>query len=215
MNIRARRDEDKQTRRNTILAASLAVWSDTDWNDFTMAAVARRAGIVKGTIYLYFATKEELFLALFQNMMLEYFDEIDALLAGGRRWSPSRVAATIADALLSRPAFARMFTVLGSILEHNISYQSAVEFKRFTLDRFTSTGTLLARRLGLRSPGEGLRLMLQLTALITGLAQMSHPAPVLEQVFKDKRLSVLRVDFRRELLDALETLFRGVERRKK
>ncbi|MHB9002173.1 MAG: TetR family transcriptional regulator, partial [Thermoanaerobaculia bacterium] len=180
-----------------------------------MDAVAGRAGVVKGTIYLYFATKEELLLALFQNMMLEYFDEVDALLAGGRRWSPSRVAATIADALLSRPPFARMFTVLGSILEHNISYESAVAFKHFTLDRFTRTGALLAHRLGLHSPGEGLRLMLQLTALITGLAQMSYPAPVLERVFKDKRLRALRVDFRRELLDATETLFRGIERRKK
>ncbi len=215
MYMRARKEEDKRERRRAILDAGQAVWNDTAWTQFTMADVAERAGVVKGTVYLYFATKEELFLALFQQMMEEYFDQVDALLSAGGRWSRSRVAVILTDSLLSRPPFARMFTLLGSILEQNVGYETARDFKSLTLDRFTRTGALLVRRLGLRAPEQGVRIMLQLTAVISGLAWMSYPAPVLEEVFaKNVRLRALRVDFRRELLDAATTLFRGIERRK-
>jgi AcrR family transcriptional regulator len=211
MKTRARKDDDKQERRQAILDAGLALWNEMSWNDFTMTAVAQRAGIVKGTVYLYFETKEQLFLALMEEQMRAYFDEVDALLGGRGRWSRMRVATAVAEPLLARPAFTRLLPLLGSILEYNVSYDRAAAFKRFTLERFTRTGALLCERLALRRVAGGVRLMMQLTALATGLAQMADPAPILAAVFDNEaELRVLRIDLRTELLHAMMTMFKGV-----
>ena len=75
MKQRARRAEDKAERTAAILKAGRELWSDG--NDFTMTEVAERAGIVKGTIYLYFKTREKLLQAIFKRVIDESFDDID------------------------------------------------------------------------------------------------------------------------------------------
>jgi len=42
----------------------------------TMRTIAREAHIAQGTIYLYFASKREILLALYRSMILESFEEI-------------------------------------------------------------------------------------------------------------------------------------------
>ena len=214
--LRARQPDDKQERRAAIMAAGLELWNETTWTDFTMSAVAERAGIVKGTVYLYFATKEQLFLALIEELLTEYFDDVDAALSEGGRWTKSRVVRALADATDGRESLARMLGVLGSILEHNISYDSALVFKRLTLARFTKTGALLAQRLPFVRTHEAVQLIARMSAFVTGLGHMAFPAPVIEQVFaREEALRPLQVNFKAELAATLATMLDGVERRKK
>jgi TetR/AcrR family transcriptional regulator, regulator of autoinduction and epiphytic fitness len=56
-------EKTAQTRR-TIVAAALAEFLENGFAGTTMDAVARRAGVAKGTPYRYFATKESLFEAV-------------------------------------------------------------------------------------------------------------------------------------------------------
>ena len=53
---RARKAEHKEERRGAIMAAAHEMYRDTPFAQITMAAVAERAGISKGTVYLYFVT---------------------------------------------------------------------------------------------------------------------------------------------------------------
>src|SRR6266568_4909739 len=147
MKVRARNEEDKLERRQAILDAGLELWNETSYADFTMSAVAEKAGVVKGTLYLYFETKEQLFLALISDMMGDYFDDVAVRLEEGRRWTKSRVVQALTDALDGREAFTRLLTTLGSICEHNVSYEHALAFKRGMRDRFAHTAALIARRL--------------------------------------------------------------------
>jgi len=212
MKQRARRDEDKAERIGAILDAGRELWSRSSWSDFTVGDVATRAGIVKGTVYLYFPSKERLLLAVFEEMLEEYLDDVDHALEKRRgRWKADHVADSFADALSGRDSFLRILPILGAILEHNVDYAAAVSFKRFTLTRLTRTASLLEARLTLKH-GHGLRFLLRVSALLTGLANMAFPAPVIEQVFHDEpELGVLRVDLRHELLDAVTTLLHGME----
>lgn len=209
--VRARKDGDKQRRRRTILDAALAVWNKTTWNGFTMNAVAGRAGLVKGTLYLYFATKEELLLAVFEELFADYFDSVDGRLSAGHgRWDAKRVARTLAAPLKERAAFLRLLSVLGSVLEHNIDFDRARAFKRLTLDRFAATGRLIESRLPHLRGGGGLRAVLALAALSIGLSQMAWPAPVLEDVFEaEPDLRVLRVEFQPAFIDAMTRILGG------
>jgi AcrR family transcriptional regulator len=212
MKVRARNFEDKQERRQAILDAGLEIWNETSYADFTMSAVAERAGVVKGTVYLYFETKEQLFMALISDMMVEYFDDVDARLEEGGRWSKSRVVQILAGGLEGRDAFTRMLTVLGNICEHNVSYDQLLDFKRLTLERFTRTAALLAKRLPFLTPETALRFVMHLSAFVAGLAQVSYPAPMLDKMLELPELRILRVDLKTEFAAAAKALLDGMER---
>ena len=59
----------KEARPAEILEAGLAVFGETGFAGTTLDAVARRAGIAKGTIYLYFPSKEALFEAAVRDRL--------------------------------------------------------------------------------------------------------------------------------------------------
>ena len=64
---RARSVEAKLARREQILSAAVELLAHERYEQLTMASVARAAGLAKGTPYLYWRTKEELFLAALQE----------------------------------------------------------------------------------------------------------------------------------------------------
>lgn len=212
MRLRARNEEDKLERRQAILDAGLELWNETSYGDFTMSAVAEKAGVVKGTLYLYFETKEQLFLALISELLVDYFDEVDARLEEGGRWSKSRVVQILSDAFGGRDAFTRMLTVLGNICEHNVSYEQLVAFKRLTLERFTRTAELLRKRLPFLRPDSALRLVMHLGSLAAGLAQVSYPSPLLDKVLELPDLRVMRVDLKAEFAAAAAAMVAGMEK---
>ena len=61
---RAIGDKQKQRRRQAMIDVAWQLFQQSSYQAITMAEVAERAGIAKGTVYLYFKTKEELFLAV-------------------------------------------------------------------------------------------------------------------------------------------------------
>jgi AcrR family transcriptional regulator len=60
----------KDARPEEILAAALEVFADRGFASTKLEDVARRAGVTKGTIYLYFENKEALFKALVRQTIV-------------------------------------------------------------------------------------------------------------------------------------------------
>lgn len=58
-----------EAKREAILAAALTLFGRYGYRRTSMEEIAREAGIAKGTVYLYFPTKEILFRALSQQTM--------------------------------------------------------------------------------------------------------------------------------------------------
>jgi AcrR family transcriptional regulator len=208
---RARSAIDKQQRRAQILAAALALWDEHPFAAFAMADVAARSGLAKGTLYLYFQTKEELFLALLEQLLGDWFVELDAALAADDTpWSAERGADLICGTLEQRAALTRLLPIASSILEHNIPPEATRAYKERLLAWAITSGQLLERRLAFLSPSDGLWVLLQIHALVVGLGQMADPAPVVRQVLADPALAPLRVEFGPALRRALATLLRGM-----
>lgn len=67
--LRLPRTQAAEERRNTILAAALEEFTARGYEGARLDDVAKRAGIAKGTIYLYFADKETLFQELVRSMV--------------------------------------------------------------------------------------------------------------------------------------------------
>lgn len=70
---------DRAARRRAILAAALAEFDVNGFAKTRLEDVARRAGIAKGTLYLYFADKTALFEGLVQEMLTSVLADADAL----------------------------------------------------------------------------------------------------------------------------------------
>ncbi|GAB4206569.1 MAG: TetR/AcrR family transcriptional regulator [Roseiflexaceae bacterium] len=207
---RARSATDKQQRRDQILDTALAMWADHSFASVSMADVAARSGLAKGTLYLYFETKEELFLAMLGQLLDAWFDELDAGLASAEGWDAARASELICATLGQHAALTRMLPIAASILEHNISLESARAYKERLLERTAHTGAQLERRLPFLGRGDGMWLLLQIYALVVGLGQMADPAPVVRQVLEAPEMAPLRVEFGPSIRRSLTTLLQGL-----
>lgn len=74
----APRAERQAQRRETILAAALDEFSARGFAATRLDDVARRAGVAKGTIYLYFRDKESLFQELVRAMLSPVIGRLEA-----------------------------------------------------------------------------------------------------------------------------------------
>lgn len=73
------REARSAERREAILAAALDEFSARGFEGARLDDVAKRAGIAKGTIYLYFRDKETLFQELVRAMLAPVIDGIEAM----------------------------------------------------------------------------------------------------------------------------------------
>ena len=64
MGITERREREKEQRRNDIIDAAERIFFNKGWEIATMDDVAEEAELSKGTLYLYFNSKEDLYLAI-------------------------------------------------------------------------------------------------------------------------------------------------------
>ena len=210
---RARKDEDKEARRQLILDEALALYTATSYAEVKMADVAERAKLAKGTVFLYFPTKEALFLALLEEQLFAWFNRLEERLAQGEeQWTGPRLARSVAESLQGEEPLTRLMARLQTVLEQNVTSEQVRGFKQRLLEAVVRSGTLVEKRLPFLAPGQGVRFLLHVNALVVGLRQMADLAPVVREVFEaTPHLAPLRVDFTRELTDSLTTLLRGLE----
>ena len=79
MSPRARSDEAKEERRKLLLAAALGEFYEKGVTAARMDDIAARAGVSKGTIYLYFPSKDDLFQALIESLALPNLAKVEAV----------------------------------------------------------------------------------------------------------------------------------------
>jgi TetR/AcrR family transcriptional regulator len=199
---RARSDTDKTARKAQLLQAAATLHAERDLN-WTMLEVAARAGLAKGTTYLYFRTKEELLLELLTTDLEMWFQNLETDLNP----PPPDLATAIAQSIAARPRMVALIAVQASILEQNLSPDAAERFKTFLLHR----SQRLAPKLEALLPGcDGIEVLQWLNALVIGLAQLSQPSRVVTTILQQPRMHELRVHFQPALERSLRALFAGI-----
>ena len=71
---RARSPDAKRARRQSILATAEQILRSDGFDAFTMNSLANTTGLAKGTLYLYFSSREELVLALYIHLNDDWID---------------------------------------------------------------------------------------------------------------------------------------------
>jgi TetR/AcrR family fatty acid metabolism transcriptional regulator len=63
-------------KRERIIAAAAKLFGDKGYHDTTTAEIAESAGVAAGTIYIYFSSKEELLVAVFEEFLGKHMESL-------------------------------------------------------------------------------------------------------------------------------------------
>ena len=131
---RARNPEQQEERRREILAASYRLFKYQNFAEVSLNAIAREAKLTKPSIYLYFTTREEIFLEIFHESFQTWID--DSLCAWSKLEagvSSQEIAKAWVEAAWTNDTLRRLTPFLEGVIEHNVSIErlgSCVQMKK-------------------------------------------------------------------------------------
>lgn len=203
--------EGKQARRAVILEAARRLFDAGDGSLPAVAEIATAAELAKGTVYLYFRTKEEIFVALLMSGLETALTELATTFKSARGRRAERVGAflsTYVGHLREHPELLRLDALGYGILENNLDPAKLRAFKLDFMTVLTETGSAIDAGLRL-PPGRGVSLLMRTFALTRGLWQSSHPYGEQAAMGADPLLAPLYPNFEKELTEALTEYWRG------
>lgn len=209
---RARNTIQKGERRAAILDAGWKLFIDEKFSDISMSWVAREAGLAKGTLYLYFETKEELFLALLTEKMELFFQELNKdLLAMGEGVTVGEMSRFTGRFFAQRLHLSRLMAISHSLLEHNTRDEAIIAFKQMTGTNVVQTGSIMERALSFLKSGEGAKLVLDVYTIVLGVQQVADPAPnVTDLLEREPNLSIFNIDLEAYLTHMIKAHLKGI-----
>jgi AcrR family transcriptional regulator len=144
-----KRHEKSEARRDAILGAALDEFSASGFEATRLDDVARRAGVAKGTIYLYFRDKESLFQELIRSMLTPLVGSIEAM---GAVDLPMRVIAEHMVELFVREVYeTRRKDVIRLMISEGRRFPQLAEFYyREVLSRVIAAVRAILRRAAAR-----------------------------------------------------------------
>jgi AcrR family transcriptional regulator len=193
---RAYLPEEKEIRRRAILAGALQLLRETSYPELRMTDLAMRLGLGKGTLYLYFPTKESLFLAVLQAEMGAWFERAAARLESTPPGSdPVEVAEGLVLELMRRPLLPGLQALLHGVLERNIPASEAQRFARFLQAGVVRVGECLERVLPRLTPGLGPLYLIRFHGLVIGSQLMAARPPSVRAALQDADLALFDFSF--------------------
>ena len=205
---------DKEERHHAILDAAERLLLRSTGRGPSMAEVADTAGLAKGTIYLYFPSKEELLLALLERNIDGFFLALAGVLEGSAPLGIDQILALVQRKIVEPPLFlplaGRCFGGIGRGLTADV----ARAFNARMAGRFERAGAALERHFQELAAGDGVVLLRHSYALILGLWQTARGvatryAPRPEAAAIDDHAGAFARSGAQDLARALRALWEG------
>jgi AcrR family transcriptional regulator len=196
---RARRPEQKEERREAILAAARELAAERSVREISLGDIARRVELAKSNLLRYFQSREEIFLTL---LLREWADwTADASERVG-----DDVAGALAATLAARPFFCDLLGEQAAVLERNVSADTVRSFRAATIELVEALAGDIAAVTGL-NPGDAFEVVGAALIITAGLWPLTTPAPHVAAMYAGTDL--LRPDFEGRLRALLATLIAG------
>lgn len=203
--LRAIGPEEKEQRRRLILDAAERLWLEDPERMANMAEIAQAAGVAKGTVYLYFRSKEELLLAMHERHNGLFFDSVIRRTKQLEPMTIEEMIGLIREWLIATPAFLPLATLCHGLMERHIPLETAYDFEVRTHAQLDQVVASLQRHF----PSLTQALMLQSYALTLGLWQLLRPSPLKELMRRRELVCACTDDYLNALESALKALWRG------
>jgi AcrR family transcriptional regulator len=214
---RARSEEQRLARRQTILQTAAAMLAEMPVSAMSLNELSRRVGLAKSNVLRYFETREAVLLDLLDQSARDFLAE-----AGGQLRSlvdardpldvrTEAVASGLAASFAARPMLCELLSAQAGVLEHNISIEVATRYKQGARDSLLGLAELLRRlfpELDQPRSEQGANLII---VLICGLWTHTHPAPAVRAVYDaDPSFAFMDSNFPDALRQTLSILLTGL-----
>ena len=116
-------------RREEIVNACAALYETMGFKEITIRDIGEKTSFTRTSIYNYFQTKEEIFLALFQREYELWREDLEAVLHGHDRMSIEEFSDALARTLERRELLLKLLSVNLYDMEANSRMERLVAFK--------------------------------------------------------------------------------------
>jgi AcrR family transcriptional regulator len=206
---RAMGTEDKEVRRQAILDAAEKLFVKHPERMASVSEVAETAGLAKGTVYLYFPSKEEMLLALHERHVAHFFSKLIAKIAEPGPLDFDDIFPVTRDHMIRVPGYLALTSRCFGMMDREIPIQVAVAFKARVAQILMAAGSGLERQFRSLGPGGGILILMHSYALIVGLWQLIHPNERFGKAMDRPELKLLMLDYEAEVETALRRLWAG------
>jgi AcrR family transcriptional regulator len=208
MKQRAMGTEDKEARRHEILDAAEKLFLKHPGRMASVSEVAGAAGLAKGTVYLYFPSKEEMLLALHERHVGIFFRALMRKVSEPGPLDFDDIFPVTLEHLIRLPGCLELTSRCFGLMDREIPKETALAFKARIAATLQAVGVHLERHFRMPA-GAGVTLLLHSYGLIVGLWQLLHPNERLGREMRRPQLRVLHRDYDKEIENALRALWRG------
>lgn len=178
-----RREQERARRKQDILQAARAVFAQDGFRRATVDQIAQRAEVAKGTIYLYFASKEAILAELVLCALSDLSARLEAASNGPSLLHPDEKLRAMAAAYLAfaqrAPDYFRLLTAFDSgDFERGLSPDRQEQIRAQSTHAMDLVAQAIAdgMALGLFAPGDARQTAGVIWAALNGaLALMAHP----------------------------------------
>lgn len=123
-------EELTRARKDEIVSACAALYETMGFRDITIRDIGERTSFTRTSIYNYFQTKEEIFLALLQREYTAWIADLETILEQNEALSPSGFADAIAHTLEKRTYMLKLLSMNLYDMEGSSRIENLVDFKR-------------------------------------------------------------------------------------
>ena len=117
-------------RRDEIINACEELYRTMSFKEITLKEIGKITSFSRPTIYNYFETKEEIFLALFQREYECWNDELTSILEGNEQLTKAELSAKIAASLAGREQLLKLLSMNTYDMEANSRQDLLASFKQ-------------------------------------------------------------------------------------
>ncbi len=122
--------EIQTQRRAEIMQACEKLFETRSFADINLKEISKVTSMSRPTIYNYFETKEEIFLALLTREYLAWTESLKEITDENSSFTKEAFAERIAESIASRPLMLRIISLNLEDLETRTRFPYTVEFKR-------------------------------------------------------------------------------------
>ena len=178
INRRARSAEQKALRRQAVLDAAETYFLEVGYEAFSMTQLAKKAGVVKGTLYLYFKTREELFLTLYEQSLIRWSEVFIASLTD---LMPSKAYAQVLyKTACADGTFLPLPIRLEHVIEHNVAIPRLIKSKRVFISQVEVVAEHTSAALKL-SKAQAQEIVKTMGVLLIGATHIQDQGPSLDK----------------------------------
>ena len=132
-------------RKEEIVLACEKLYKKMSFRDITIKDIAKETTFTRASIYNYFETKEEIFLALYEKEYYIWNDDLEEILMSVKKFTKSSFADNIAKTLEKRVMLLKLMAMNNYDMEENSRLECLISFKVAYLKTIGTFSKLLSK----------------------------------------------------------------------